>query len=250
MKGTSQVMYPSKSLITFDPKKSKPLAKKNILPGESVITIHPGLKYPFKGCIVKCLEHTAIIEITETVNIPQSKDPSDKALGIMLNNRVLVAFNEIYNSDILCPSNHFINLMAEIDDIKNEKNKIYNEINSKLAKIENLKEANLALQSVLEQKWKDIRKFTKESTVPELTPEYLLNNWTKDALKDKQPQIATAKQNRYVAQNEFEITQNQFDANTLSMQFARQEISDLKRDLNHLDSKLNILSVANGQMAI
>lgn len=250
MKGTSQVMHQLNSLITFDPKKSKPLAKKNIFPGEAVITIHPGLNYPFKGCIVKCLDRTAIIEITETVNIPQSKGPSDKALGISLNNRVLVAFNEIYNSDILCPSNHFINLMDEINEIKNEKNKIYNEINSKLAKIENLKDVNLALQSVLEQTRKDIRKFTKESTAPQLTPEYLLNNWTKDAVKDKQPRIATAKQHLDVAQKEFEVTQNKFDANTLSMQFARQEISDLKSDLNNLDSKLNVLSVANSQMAI
>lgn len=236
------------SLLTFDPKKSKPLAKKQIIPGESVITIHPGLNYPFKGCIVKCLNHTAIIEITETVNIPQYKGPSDKALGLSLNNRVLVAFNELYNSDILCPTNHFVNILDQINDIKNQKNKIYNEINSKLAKIENLKEANMALQNVLEQSRKDIRKFTKESTSKELTPEYLLNNWTKEALKEEQPRIVSARQHLEVAQKEFEVAQNKFDGNTLSLQFSRQEIGDLKTELNDLDSKLNILTNAQTQM--
>lgn len=236
------------SLLTFDPKKSKPLAKKQIIPGESVITIHPGLNYPFKGCIVKCLDRTAIIEITETVNLPQYKGPSDKALGISLNNRVLVAFNEMYDSDILCPTNHFVNILDEINDLKNQKNKIYDEINSKLAQVENLKEANLALQAVLEQSRKDIRKFTKESNTKELTPEYLLNNWTKDALKEEQPRIATAKQHLDVAQNEFEVAQNKFDANTISMQFSRQEIGDLKSDITVIDSKLNVLTAAHNQM--
>lgn len=236
------------SLLTFDPKKSKPLAKKQIIPGESVITIHPGLNYPFKGCIVKCLDRTAIIEITETVNLPKYKGPSDKALGLSLNNRVLVAFNEMYDSDILCPTNHFVNILDEINDLKNQKNKIYDEINSKLAQVENLKEANLALQAVLEQSRKDIRKFTKESTTKELTPEYLLNNWTKDALKEEQPRIATAKQHLDVAQKEFEVAQNKFDANTISMQFSRQEIGDLKSDITVIDSKLNVLTAAHNQM--
>lgn len=233
---------PKNQLISFNPSKSKCVPKSKITPGLEVVSTFHKLQYPFKGTIVKCLDRTAVIEITETMPLKLHNLPEDSNVAASLNQRVLVSFNEIFYDDKDSKSNHFDPVTDLIEQIKGQIDIIQASIDNDYAKIENLKTYNIGIQKNIDDFTVEYKKQLKIVNAANLNAKDLLKNWKKeDDAEIKQNAIIAKKQAgqiyKHLEELNFEKTEN-----LNAMARIRNEIGEFKKSITKTQNKLDSIT--------